>query len=371
MKTNILIIGGGLSGLHTAYTLHQRGVDVTLVEARDRLGGRILSQTSEHSSDAAFDLGPTWFWPGQRRIETLVQTLGLELEVFEQPSSGEALYENETGKVLRGLDGVSMAGSFRLEGGIARIIHSLADRIPKDTVQCRSRATRIEQHNNGLRTTLLRDGHDTIIDSGRVVIALPPRLAVDSIVFSPELPPANSEALRRTPTWMAGHAKLVALYDEPFWRHDGLSGDAISYRGPLGEIHDASPQTGGPAALFGFVGVPPSTRENRDGALKEAAISQLEKLFGHRAAQPREVLIKDWAFDPLTATPADHEPQVAHSVLWPGESPEISWDQCLLWSGSETADDGLRNNGYLEGALEASERTVRQLEVDLKHKVPS
>jgi monoamine oxidase len=32
-----------------------------------------------------------------------------------------------------------------------------------------------------------------------------------------------------------------------------------------------------------------------------------------------------------------------------------------LWSGSETADEGMRNNGYLEGALEASMRTVRRL----------
>ncbi len=38
---------------------------------------------------------------------------------------------------------------------------------------------------------------------------------------------------------MAGHAKVVALYERPFWREQGLSGDAISHCGTLAEIHDA------------------------------------------------------------------------------------------------------------------------------------
>ena len=43
METGVIIVGGGLSGLHTARTLHERGVDFLLVEARDRIGGRIFS----------------------------------------------------------------------------------------------------------------------------------------------------------------------------------------------------------------------------------------------------------------------------------------------------------------------------------------
>ncbi len=110
----------------------------------------------------------------------------------------------------------------------------------------------------------------------------------------PKVPrrPAQRDALLQTPTWMAGQAKLIALYDEPFWRADGLSGDVISHCGPLGEIHDASPLAEGPAALFGLVGVPPSVRSGRQDALEEAAVAQLEKLFGQPAARPRECCSK-------------------------------------------------------------------------------
>ena len=59
MHTENLIIGAGLSGLYLAYKLEQQGKDYLILEARDRLGGRI------HDHDG-LDLGPTWFWPGQR-----------------------------------------------------------------------------------------------------------------------------------------------------------------------------------------------------------------------------------------------------------------------------------------------------------------
>jgi monoamine oxidase len=341
--------------------LHQHGFDMMLLEARGRLGGRILSRPAADPAGPAFDLGPTWFWPGQHRMETLVRTLGLEGDIFDQPSSGEALYEDDRGSVHRGLSGVSMAGSLRLDGGIAKVIDRLAQRIPETIVRLRTQATQITRNADCLRTTVRHQGHDVVIDSARVVIALPPRLAASSIVFSPALAATHRDALLQTPTWMAGHAKLIALYDQPFWRTNGLSGDAISYRGPLSEIHDASPSAGGPAALFGFVGVPPSARDGREQTVKEAACSQLERLFGPQAAQPREIWIKDWAFDRLTATENDRETQHVHAPPWSIEMTKAGWDGRLLWSGSETAHEGPRNNGYLEGALEASQRTLRQL----------
>jgi monoamine oxidase len=62
MRTAVAIVGGGLAGLYAARLLNASGIDFQLVEARHRLGGRILSvgAAGEPSADG-FDLGPSWF----------------------------------------------------------------------------------------------------------------------------------------------------------------------------------------------------------------------------------------------------------------------------------------------------------------------
>ncbi|MEQ1848630.1 MAG: NAD(P)-binding protein, partial [Nitrospira sp.] len=79
IQTSVAIVGGGLAGLYAARRLHTLGIGFQLFEARDRLGGRILSANdSGQSSHDGFDLGPSWFWPGmQRGMAALVAELGL------------------------------------------------------------------------------------------------------------------------------------------------------------------------------------------------------------------------------------------------------------------------------------------------------
>ena len=85
MEAGVIIIGGGVSGLRIARTLHERGTDFLLIEARERIGGRVLSVHEDRdgydASVPAFDLGPAWFWPGQTRMAKLVKDL--DLSIFE------------------------------------------------------------------------------------------------------------------------------------------------------------------------------------------------------------------------------------------------------------------------------------------------
>ena len=120
-----LIIGGGLSGLALADMLQTAGQDYILAEARNRFGGRIMT---EHYGAGYFDLGPAWFWPGQPRIAALINRLGLEK--FDQFADGILTYEDERGTVERGRGFASMQGSSRLKGGLAALTQTLADRLP-------------------------------------------------------------------------------------------------------------------------------------------------------------------------------------------------------------------------------------------------
>lgn len=129
MKTDVLIIGGGLAGLRLANFLSTAAIDFVLVEARDRIGGRILSATAASATEkeARFDLGPAWFWREQPLINNLIADLNLS--AFEQYSTGRLVFQDEYGSVRRDLDFSTMAGSRRLVGGLGRLTEALAERI--------------------------------------------------------------------------------------------------------------------------------------------------------------------------------------------------------------------------------------------------
>lgn len=351
METETLIIGGGLSGLSLAKELTERGQDFLLVEARDRVGGRILSKDVQ---GAQFDLGPAWFWPGQPRIAALVAQLGLQR--FDQYASGELSFEDERGQVQRGYGFSSMRGSWRLAGGIGALITALAQKLPQAQVKLSTPIIALAKTNDGVVATT-NSGAD--ISAKRVVLALPPRIAAN-IAATPDLSPRALQDMNNIATWMAGQAKIIAVYGKPFWRDAGLSGDAMSRLGPMVEIHDASPASGGPYALFGFVGVPPHARSDVR-ALKAEAQQQLVRLFGPQAQTPVDLMLYDWAFDPHTATSLDHQPLYAHPHYGLPHSLQNLWEGALVLAGTEVAP---QFGGYLEGALEAAENALRFLELE-------
>ena len=114
-----------------------------------------------------------------------------------------------------------------------------------------------------VRAITVHDDHVVLNGDGvhctaaRVIVAAPPRVVARDITFAPPLSDTVVDTLRGTVTWMGHAMKCVATYDRPFWRDDGRSGYAVSWGGPLQEIHDACmpPHDGMPAgyALMGFV----------------------------------------------------------------------------------------------------------------------
>ena len=84
----IAIVGAGLTGLYTAWRLQERGYEVTIFEARDRIGGRVLTKTVTLKDQSyAFDLGPTWYWPETERLMTTLMER-LQLPVLVQLTDG-------------------------------------------------------------------------------------------------------------------------------------------------------------------------------------------------------------------------------------------------------------------------------------------
>lgn len=361
-RARVVIVGAGLAGLYAVWRLQQAGIDDCVVlEARERVGGRILSLHSRTAAPAAsrMDLGPTWFWPAhQAEFAGLIDALGLK--AFEQHHAGDVLVERTPGRPAQRYAGaIGMAGSMRLAGGMAALVDTLQARIDPARLHLGARVQRIEAADEALSLQVEQaDGSAAHWRAEHVLLALPPRLAAGCIHFEPALPAALLSAWRATPTWMAPHAKYVAVFESPFWREQGLAGTAQSSLGPMAEIHDAS-LPGGDAALFGFIGVPARARhEVPEAALRAACRGQLLRLFGGQAAHPVAEFLKDWAADPLTADAADLDAAAHHAEAPEADVRTAPWRSRLIGIASEWS---AQFPGYLAGAVEAAEAAVTRL----------
>ncbi len=354
-RASIAIVGGGLSGLYAAYLLEQQGIDYVLLEAQDRSGGRLLAADHE---GARVDLGATWFWPEiQAELWALVQAL--QLPTFRQPEAGDFLIDASPHLAPRRISAGTQesTASMRMAGGLAALADALRARLPRARLRLGHRVSAIHRLESGaVRIHAIGPQGHWELEAQQVLLALPPRLAVDSIAFAPPLPAALSKAWAACPTWMAPHAKYVALYPQPFWRKQGLSGAARSYAGPMVEIHDASPLQGA-GALFGFIGIHASARRQLgEQALLAHCRQQMGRLFGAEALQPSAEWIKDWSQDAYTASAADSEGAAGHPTAPAMAAHEGPWQACLLGIGSEWST---QFPGYVAGAVDAANQGVQ------------
>src|SRR5262245_13754123 len=216
-------------------------------------------------------------------------------------------------------------------------------------------------------TEIRQTNEDVVVTSGgvkvqckRVIVAMAPADA-DRIRFVPDLP-VRRAALQRK--WRNGtESKLFAVYDKPFWRDDGFSGQAITDLPTAPYVADNSPPDGRLGILVAFIGTAGSGGGLKwsdavldDPTARRAAfLDSLTTLFGPKAGQPAQYLEKDWVHEPwINGCVSTRAPGTLTHYTNAAREPVGR----VHWAGTETA---LLNEGYMDGAVSAGERAAKEV----------
>ena len=247
------------------------------------------------------------------------------------------------------------AQELRLHGGSQALSLRIAEELG-ESVQLGTPVERVAWEEDGV--TLHTSGG--IVAARHAVIALPPadRSAIE---FEPGLPVALERA--GTELTMVTALKAQAIYARPFWREQGLSGQALADRGPAPITFDNSPPEGGLGVLTTFIAgeagpsaAAPSERQLADPEeRRRAVLGCFERYFGPEAASPLDYVEQDWRTEPFTAG--------CIPTVGPGYLTEVaphlpSRTGPLIWAGSEQSPVW---NGYMDGAVRAGEEAAARL----------
>lgn len=436
-----VIVGAGLAGLMAARRLHEAGLAVTVLEARDRVGGRTLTQTI---GGVQLDLGGQWIGPTQERMAALCHELGvktyptwntgrkilelggktrsykgsiptlspfalLELqrtitrmerwigrmpadEAWTLPEAKELdgqtvgewarrhvwgdkvrtvlnaavrvifgadtdevsllhflMYCSSGGGLMRLCEIDDAAQQDKLEGGAQQLSQGLA-RMVRGSVHTSAPVRRIAQTAEGVEVISDRG----TVNAGRVIVAVPPALA-QHIEVHPTLPASRMQLCQRMP--MGATIKCIAMYDRPFWREAGWSGEVVAEGNPLTVAFDNTSHGGSPSLLGFIVGRPARDWGQRDpDDRRDAVLKSFARWFGDQALQPAHWAEKDWADDPWTRGCPIGLPSVGTLSLH-GQALRQPVGR-IHWAGTETAS---RWMGFMDGALESGERAAREV----------
>lgn len=464
------VVGAGLAGLVTARLLAENGVRPLVLEARDRVGGRLLNE--DIGDGKVVEVGGQWIGPTQERIAALAAELGvatfptydegahlievggrrarytgaisdpriglvrdlskaispLALADFEQArarldrmarqvpleapwtarkaqdwdsqtfatwvrrntrtAAARTLFELTTEAVwaaepadvallhvlfythsgsgfntLVGTGGGAQQDRFH--GGSQRIALLLAEALGPEHLRLGAPVRRIEHTGGGVIVRAEVRGEwpaEVAVRADRVVVAVPPTLA-GRISYDPPLPARRDQLTQRMPQGTV--IKTMAIYERPFWREEGLSGQAASDAVPARVVFDNSPPDGSPGVLLGFLeGRLARQWGARDATeRRQAVLAGHARLFGERAARPERFIERVWADEEWT--------RGCYGCLmttggWTEYGSALREPVGRLhWAGAETATVW---NGYMDGAVRSGERAAAEVLAALRRK---
>jgi len=416
---DVIIVGAGFTGLSAAEALRKAGRSVLVLEARDRVGGRVESRLN--TLGERIDTGGQFFCDDMTEVSGLLAAHGrarfsptfegadvsippMPPDQLEQVSGAamairdryNALDPNDPAiasltvadwlarqpdgddekaacrSMIEGLWCLALEAiplwymvdtdrritneQYELQHYPAGTMHALAD----DLASGLGASLRLSTAVDGVESR--PDGTIVLTRSGpllarAVLVAMPPSMAA-RLNYVPPLPARLAGALS---AWRSGAViKLVLRYGRAFWRDRGQSG-VVMWRDPPG-LYACDTGTPDRPALSAFVGGPLALRWRERGmeAVRDEVLGQLSTALGPEALLPLDVTVRDWTFDRWSGGAysdliVDMDARDAEAVMAAGAPP-------LHFACSEISPSF---PGYVEGAIVAGRLAAARIAATL------
>jgi monoamine oxidase len=444
IDADVCVVGAGYAGLTAARRLTQAGQSVVVLEARDRIGGRIW--TYELPDGSPVDRGGAWLAPSHHAIFGLAGEVGVSTyktwvkgahllvgegrtrrytglipkisplailtialaqmridrmarhvpvdapwtakRAAEWDARSVASWLERSGvrtKIARDLFEMAVRGLMTcdlndasllhllllahahgginklfsieggaqenmVEGGAGSIAHRVAEELG-DAVHLNAPVRAVTQSADHV----VFDSPDLEVSARHGVVTVPPALILD-IAFDPPLPDDRVTLYRNA---VAGpETKTLVVYDEPFWRSEGFSGQT-SEPGSAAEVTlDATPASGSPGVIASFTFGNTAERVDSldDGARRRAVLDALTARLGPRAASPSELIETQWWKEEWTrGCSMAHLPP---GILTRHGHLLRQWFGRVHWAGTETSTT---SHGSIDGAVRSGERAAGEI----------
>ena len=444
VDADVCVVGAGYAGLTAARRLSQGGKTVVVLEARDRVGGRIW--THRLSDGSPVDRGGAWLGPRHDAIFGLAREVGASTYKTWVKGAHLLIGEGRTRRYRGLIPKISPLAIITI--ALAQMkLDRMAKHVPVDAPWMARRADEWDSRTvawwlerSGIRTTIARDlfemavrglftgdlnevsflhllflvrahgsintlfsieggsqenmveggagsiaqriaedlgdavrlsapvrsiteredhvdvdADDLAVSARRVVVAVPPAVTLE-IEFDPVVPPDRLTLYRSA---VAGpETKTLVVYDEPFWRGDGFSGQT-SEPGSVAEVTlDASPASGRPGVIAAFTFGPVAARVDAldRGERRRALVDALTARLGRRAASPSEVIETAWWKEEWTrGCSFAHLPPGILTRFGPLVREPFGR---VHWAGTETSTT---SHGAIDGAVRSGERAAAEI----------
>lgn len=342
----ILILGAGLSGLLIGYRLKLAGIPFKIIEARNRIGGRI--HTVYDTNQTPVEMGATWFTEQHEQLKALLEEL--ELEGFEQYMDSKVFYQTSATAQTQLVQIPSQAPSYRISGGTSHLIHTLFQKLDADDVLLNQTVTKIKIHKNTVEVYA-----KGIFNGDKVVLALPPKLWAKRILFEPHLPTELIQVAEQTHTWMEDSIKVALTFTRPFWKDEQLPATLFSNTGPITELYDHSNRQKTKYALCGFIN---ASYKNQTFEERQAKVlTQLKNVFGVTALDFVDYQECVWSSELNTFEATD-------TFLYPHQNNGNPIFNTELFKGKvfiSSSESAKVFPGYMEGAIYAGNQAAEKI----------